>query len=149
MTTETTQYPLNPEYRGLVGNDTRDEAVAYLTLAYGEGYLTAEQHDSRTRQGLQARNDEDIRSALANLPDQITRTVDGRAPRLQTPGWLRAVRCLFIASATACVTLWGMGALDNPSSVAAGALTLTSVLASLLALVIVLAGPDGEFGDSF
>jgi hypothetical protein len=149
MTTETTKYPLNPEYRGLVGNDTRDSAVAYLTLAYGEGYLTAEQHDSKISRALEARTASDIRSALDGLPDQIARTVDGRAPRLQIPGWLRAIRCLFIASATACVTLWGMGALDNPNSGGAAALTLTSVFASVLALAILLAGPEGGFGDSF
>jgi hypothetical protein len=140
--TEIVKNPVyGPASTYLIGTVQRETVVSFLNVAYAEGYLTDEEHGKRTEQALQAKQHMNLSDAVDNLPREISRLVPGdpdpdtgdAPPPRRAPGGIRAVRCLFIASATACVCMWAVAG-TNSNCPAATAAAFTGVLAAIMGL---------------
>jgi hypothetical protein len=137
---------LTSKWDGLVGHAAREETVSFLTAAYGEGYLTAEQHDTRTAQALTAQTVYDLRCAVAELPSPL-RTAGSREMQLHpVPPAVRWLRYAATACATACICMWAVagtnGNCTNGNCPAACAAAITGFFAVLLFLVSVAAAAE-------
>lgn len=145
MKTETIDNPVKgPPSTYLVGDAQREAVADYLQVAYGEGYLTSEDHDDRTHKALRARTHADLSATVDNLPAHISRQVAGdpeipvreKEPALQPPVGIRVARCLFIAFAVACICMWAVGgdSGNTPGDCAAAVLGVIAGISGLASL---------------
>jgi len=104
---------LNPDYHGLAGNVWREKTVDYLTTAYGEGYLTPEQHSERTSLALIATTADDLREIVRDLPTEISVTETTAGHHLKLPLSIHIARFVFAGLASSIITMGLTGTLSR------------------------------------
>jgi hypothetical protein len=149
--TETVKNPVTgPASTYLVGTAQREAVVSFLSVAYAEGFLTTDEHSDRATKALEAKTHADLSGAVDSLYSQISREIPGepdpepapktgtprKAVRQQPPAVIRAIRCLFIASASAWACLFGLGNTAGGGDGVAFALVLATAILTGLASAI-------------